>query len=345
MKYSLLSRFQGCFEGMILADQLSFWISRRIQTATPSATQADWRECADRFHSLSPKLHHWHPSILSLADLAEWQASPGVDLAIQVAEALIQENDWPLQFTPLDTSRLLASGANNGMLAIATLPIAFFFHDDVLLQQQHLRQTVRSWGGTTSTQDWVAMFGYAIAQAMQERLNPCQFITHLLSYWSGIAPDTGQRSPQVLAGLELLNNLIEQGVAYITMTLKLEQFLPQEESTIALALYCFLYTPDDWHLSVLHAARFLPAHPVLCALTGCLSGAYNSYSSLPLTWKAASLQPASANQSSPSVRISCTDLATRLVASWSGIFGASRRPLSANMLPVASPRISSARWP
>lgn len=344
MKYSLLSRFQGCFEGMVLADQLSFWISRRTQTATLSATQTDWREGTDRFHLLSPKLHHWHPGILSSADVTAWQASPGVDLAIQVAEALIQENDWPLQATPLDTTRLLASGANNGMLAIATLPIAFFFHDDILLQQQHLRQTVQSWGGTISTQDWVAMFGYAIAQAIKERLAPCQFIAQLLSYWRGTELGLGQRSPQVLAGLELLSNLIEQGVAYRTTILRLEQSLLQEESAIALALYCFLYTPDNWHLSVLHAARLLPAHPVLCALTGCLSGAYNSYSSLPLTWQAASLKPCSAHSPSSSPRVSCTDLATRLVASWAGVFDASPRLFSANMLPVASPRISSAHW-
>lgn len=329
---------------MVLADQLSFWLSRHTQATTPSSIQADWRERADRFHSLSPKLHHWHPGILSSADLAEWQASPWIDLAIQAAEALIQENDWPPQSTPLDTTRLLASGANDGMLAIATLPIAFFFHDDVLLQQQHLRQTVESWGGTISIQAWVAIFGYAIAQAMKEKLDPCQFIAHLLSSWSSTEPDLGPRSPQILPGLELLNSLIEQGSAYRTTILKLEQVLPQEESTIALALYCFLYTPDNWHLSVLHAARLLPAHPVLCALTGCLSGVYNSYSSLPLAWKAASLQPLSANQSSPFTCVSCTDVATRLVASWAGIFASSPRPLAANMIPVASPRISAARW-
>lgn len=276
------------------------------------------------------------PTALSL------QASPWVELAIQTAAALIQENDWPLQSTVLDTTRLSASGSTGGKLAIATLPIALFFHDDLLLQQQHLRQTVQVWGGTPPMAEWVAVFGYAIAQAMKEQLQPAQFISHLLAYRNGAAPDLQQGSSQIQPALELLRSLVDQGVAARTAILKLEQLLPQDDKTLALALYCFLCTPDSWQLSVLHAAQLLPAHSGLCALTGCLSGAYNGHSSLPLVWKVASLQPRSSPLASQSAQVTCTELATRLLAAWSGMFDSSHR-LAANTLPVAAPRISYSR--
>lgn len=307
MKYSLLSRFQGCFEGMVAADQVRQWGNQQ----SPPPGQS-------------------------------FQASPWFDLAIQVTEALIQENDWPLQSTALDTTRLLASGTTSGTLAIATLPIALFFHDDLRLQQQHLRQTAQTWSGTPTMADWVTVFGYAIAQAMKEQLEPSQFLSHLLFYWHGTDSDVQHRSPQILPGLELLRSLLDRGADARTTILKLEPLLPQDEKTIAIALYCFLCTPDHWQLSVRHAARLLPAHPVLCALTGCLSGAYNSYSSLPLAWKVAALQSPASSPSPPPAQVRGTELATRLLAAWSGMFNSSQR-LAANALSVAPPRISYSR--
>lgn len=307
MQYSLSSRFQGCFEGMVAADQWNLWSNQQ-------------------------------PAAISV------QVSPWIDLAIQAAEALIQETDWPLQSTALDSSRLSASSFTSGKFAIATLPVALFFHDDLILQQQHLRQTVQTWGGTSSMADWVAVFGYAIAQAMKAQLAPSQFMADLLSYWNGADPDLQHRSPQLLPSLELLHGLVDQGAASRTTIAKLEQLLPQEDQAIALAFYCFLCTPDNWQLAVRHAARLFPAHPVICALTGCLSGAYNSHSSLPLAWKLAALQPLTSFPSSQTTHITCTDLATRLLATWSGIFDASH-PLAAHTLPVTSPRIPYPRLP
>lgn len=327
---------------MVVADLLGRWGSQSTAPLPPRSTDASREERSSQSPPLSLELYPWHPSIFFTAGQTGLQNSPWVALALQVAEGLIQENDWPLQtIGSLDTTRLLASGANTGKLAIATLPIALFFHDDLLLQQQHLRQTVQTWGGTPSMEDWAAVFGYAIAQMLKEQLNPSQLISHLLSDWSGADPDLRQRSPQILPALELLGSLIEQGTASRLTVLRLEELLPQDHKTIALALYCFLCTPDSWQLSVLHAARFLPINPVLGALTGCLSGAYNSHSSLPIAWKTASLQSFSCAQSS-SAPITCAELATRLLAAWSGMFDSSHR-LAANTLPVASPRFSYSR--
>jgi hypothetical protein len=220
--------------------------------------------------------------------------------------------------------------------------VALFFHDDLLLQQQHLRQTVQTWGGTPDMADWVTVFGYAIAQAMKEHLEPSRFIAHLLSDWRRGDPDLQPRSPQIQPSLELLRDLVDQGAASRMAILALDKQLPQEKKTIALALYCFLGTPDSWHLAVRHAAHLFPAHPVVCALTGCLSGGYNSSSGLPLAWKVACLQAAATPSAPPPLPIKGRELATRLLASWSGVFDASRY-LAANTLSVASPQISSSR--
>ncbi len=307
MKYSLLSRFQGCFEGMVAADDWRYGVTQQSRLAARSG-----------------------------------QAFPWMDLAVRVTEALILANNWPPQAMPLDITQLCVSGVNHGPLAIATLPVALFFHDDLLLQQQHLRQTVQTWGGTASMADWVTVFGYAIAQALKEHLEPSQFLAHLLSYWNSADPDLQPRSPQMQPSLEVLHSLVDQGASARTAILALDKQLPQEEKTIALALYCFLSTPDSWHLSVRHAARLFPDHPALCALTGCLAGAYNSSSGLPLAWKVASLQTSATSSSPPPIQIQGRELATRLFATWSGMFDASHR-LASHTLSVASPGIAYSR--
>lgn len=57
---------------------------------------------------------------------------------------------------------------------------------------------------------------------------------------------------------------------------------------LAIALYCFLSTPQDFRLSVLRAAYLAPDTASLtCALVGMLSGAYNRYSMIPTAWMVA----------------------------------------------------------
>jgi hypothetical protein len=306
MKYSLLSRFQGCLEGMAIADQFSQWMYQGGQTMEFPAQQGGLRP------------------------------SPWVEQAIQVSEAFIQSNGgtflWGLDATPK-----LLTGDNGSTLAIATLPIALFFHDDLSLQQQQLRQTVQGWGGTPAGEDWVALWGYAIAQALNQQLVPDQLIARLRAYLKTTEPNLTQRSPTILSALELLENLLQQGTTSEIATVKIAALLPQEAQAIALALYCFLSTPDWWHLAVTHAARLSPTSPVTCTLTASLSGAYNSHSSLPLGWKVNSPQIVAALPSLKGSPVTWAKLAACLLATWSGMADASPH-LVAHQIPVTSPR-------
>jgi ADP-ribosylglycohydrolase len=187
-----------------------------------------------------------------------------------------------------------------GKMAIALLSIGLFFHEDHLKLWQSLERAIslRYPPGVVKVQnpqiDQRGVFAveFAIAEILQERLDPLTLI------------------PQLLATLEALDNLdsplilqLQQVQTLLTQQAGLEAALklgrsegaissryplggasryPQE---VALAFYCFLSTPDDFRLSLLRAAR--SHRPVVCALTGALSGAYNGLHGMAIEWRLA----------------------------------------------------------
>ncbi len=187
--------------------------------------------------------------------------------------------------------------------AIALVPVFLYFHDDFGKLRQNVQRVLKLWQAEAFEPDVLAV-GFTIAQALLETLNPPHLITQLLMTTSATPPEGIQN----LQRLQQVEALIQQHVGLedaVQWLLTLSD-TTTGDAAIALAMYCFLSTPGDFRLSVLRAARTGYQVPVVTALTGALSGAYNSTIALPIEWRL--------NQSS-----NLQPLAAALFAQWAGV--------------------------
>jgi hypothetical protein len=123
----------------------------------------------------------------------------------------------------------------------------------------------------------------------------------------------------LLTGMEMVQGLLMTKASLQTALDQLTaiQFPSHLDPTIALAFYCFLSTPEDLQLALLRSARLSHQIPHLSALTGILSGTYNTVVALPLEWQLALTDPEYpliGQMAGGEIR----NLATQLLAVWSG---------------------------
>lgn len=235
-------------------------------------------------------------------------------------------------------------------VAIVTLPLVLFFHEDDLKLRQALQSASQLLASPPDSMLGAWVIGVAIAQALQEKLYPPTLIEQILASLPSVAAETAitnslvQQLQQVQslvsqrAGLESArSHLIRQAANSV------DPKTNQQTMPIALALYCWLSTPQDSQLAVVRSQRLVYRSTVVGALTGALTGAYNGCTSLPVNWCFAVEPP---NQSATSdtsqlPQMSWVALAADLLATWSGTFELRDSTSSqARQLPaIAAPRV------
>jgi ADP-ribosylglycohydrolase len=246
--------------------------------------------------------------------------SAWAELAVRSTKVLLHgdQNLFKLE-SGLASEPHLSSGEG----ALATLPITLFFHNDLLALRQQLHQTVQIFQAGSlqagSLQAGSLAIAYAITQALTERLQPSHLIAQTIAYLqqdATIATSEPSGLADLIQQLKRLQRLLQQGISLQSTLIELLQ--PGRSTgnhAIVLAFYCFLSAPADFRLSVLRAARITESTPIVTALTGVLSGAYNSVAGLPLAWSMAESRTTHLG-SSPEIK----QLASQLLAAWSGAF-------------------------
>lgn len=203
--------------------------------------------------------------------------------------------------------RVEENSEGNEATAIA-LPIALFFHEDAAKLRRSLNQLAAS---SKETRDGILAMGYCLLQIAQEKLDPGSIIPQIITY---IQSD-GDRASE----LGQVQTLLETGAS-------LETACSLLSNNISLALYCFLSTPEDFRLSVMRALRIARVQPQLvAALTGAMSGTYNSLAGIPVSWRIAMTRPKTAEKFlNPCWGVTSgaeiVQLATNLFAAWSGVY-------------------------
>lgn len=296
MEYSLLSRFQGCLWGMVLGEQFGLTraalrneiASGRLQ---PLETVSLIQSHNSGMKPVSQPLSQTAGQVLrAILQVGTWNAS--------VAQGL-QRTSWPT--------------LSSATLSIAALPITLLFHDDLNLQRQALWQlfdTVQA----NETSGYAAMvYAYAIAQAIKGQLNPRLLIDQTQAYLRVTVPDSTQALPELLNQLDQIQYLQATEADLLTAMETLQGQSLVTNSSIAIALYCFLQTPHALQLSLRQAAHVNTDSSSICALTAALSGAYNSFAGIPAAW----------STTAPDVRLDQLQQQTaHLLALWSGIYDA-----------------------
>ncbi|MBW4664550.1 MAG: ADP-ribosylglycohydrolase family protein [Chroococcus sp. CMT-3BRIN-NPC107] len=206
---------------------------------------------------------------------------------------------------------------------IATLPLALFYHDNKIKLSANLLSVASIWSSEIIIRESILALGYAIAQALTEKLVPHKLISQIVEFVG--APNT-----DLVDKLIQVQNLLEQKAGLETTIIQLAPNSSSVTASIAFALYCFLSTPEDISLSIKRSRRSPGASS---AIVGALSGAYNGVYSIPSSWRiSVDLQT--------SAQIEMLQLSDSLVAVWSGVYDSKTKPLSTA---VAAPRVIRSR--
>ena len=340
MRYSLLSRFQGTLLAAALGHELAAYNRSRqaiAKSRTDGLEQAAW---------LAASLANWHPGF-ECESASFRQPSLGGRVAISCARALVSPGGWHEQtlaaiggeFALSGAETVVAMGIRSGdvvpetiaaELAIAILPLALFFHEDENRQQQRLLQTVKLWSCSLAVRGGLLAVGYAIAQALQDRLEPRTLLPQTITYLKQSTASQLTALPELIDTLEQAQTLVKQGAGLYTAINQIQVRSPTGNEAIALAFYCFLSTPCDLRLALLRAARCGEAAPVIAALTGALGGAYQGIGGLSLAW-----QLATGSHLWGIADTALHALAAQLFAAWSGVYAPAGRIAAA----IAAPGI------
>lgn len=216
-----------------------------------------------------------------------------------------------------------------GKILLATLPVAIFFHEDPVKLKDSLGQLLQIWDVKPMVRDGSLVIGYAIAQCLTEKLDPFTLIPNTIDFLT-------ESKTSIPENLLKVNNLLYQGTGLAQAQ---TEFSQQDKLTknIALAFYCFLSSLEDFRLTVLRAKSNFPGENCwCCAVTGALSGAYNSTVGMDNYWQivlSTSNQPIWGMSSSSLI----LELADELVAVWSGVYN-----INSNIEELTSPSIFAA---
>jgi ADP-ribosylglycohydrolase len=317
MQYSLVSRFRGALLGSFVGEILgSVGCQARVlgkATLTP------------------PKPGNTLPS----EAFSDWSkiATCGTESLIRCGRLDVE--DWVRQSAITQPSlSLLKTAASSSEAAVATLPMALFFHEDEVNLRQQLLGCATVWLHDSEAYESVLAVGYAIALALTEKLDFATLIPRIITY-------LGTQETPLVQKLEQIQTLLEQGAGLDTTLTQLrrDDQLRADPSTrsytsIALAFYCFLSTPEDFRICITRAARSGYQTQTTAALAGALSGVYNSITGMPVSWRLWTNRT--------SLGVQRLQLADRLLAVWSGVYDVStveRYQLAA----VAAPRVIQPR--
>lgn len=264
MRYSLLSRFQGALLGSAVE---RFSIART--TSNP----------------------------LQLIE----NPSPWSDMQYCAAESLIEcgnlnPADWLERIRRRRQEVLsLQHAVSSSEVALATLPIALYFHEDIDLLQSHLLEAATLWQAPDESTAILLAWGVAIALALGEKLDSRSILSQL--------------STELTETLQHLQHLINQGVGLV----QIPRQLNTPATPLLLALYCFAATPEDFPLCVARALQIGDSAQTTAALVGALAGGYSSLNGIPLPWRNVPHSESLKRQ------------AAQLFASWSGAYRPRRK--------------------
>ena len=269
----------------------------------------------------------------SLASGRDIQSQSGTDLdsvAVHGAQSLIQLglldiDDWRNRQQP-ESLHVSANDNISSKVILSTLPVALFFHENTIKLRQNLLRVLQIWEDDPVVRDGTLAVGYAIAQSLTEKLHPRTLIPETIAF-------IGETPTSIPQQLTKVNALLDQGAGLDRVQAELSREDPHGY-VIAMAFYCFLSTLEDYRLAVLRAThngdvwRKYPwrlQSQGIGAITGALSGSYNSTVGIPVTWRVLHSQ-AGAAKSGLTNFYQMVELADPLVAVCSGVYNLTLYP-------------------
>ena len=238
------------------------------------------------------------------------------------------EEDW------LDNTFTTTKNPHQAMLAM--LPLMLFFHDDRVKLHEIIVSLSHRWELDWETCSSAIGISYIISRSISETFSPSEILPQLLD-------ETTNLHPLLFQQLSTIDRLLAQSSSLAQTSQKLSLTTHPTITPTTLAIYCFLSTPADFSLAIRRAHQTLAVPEFTCALTGILSGVYNSSTGIPLNGLLATHQ-----------RQQYLSLAESLLSLWAGVYQLDPNPPAkllppssqtafVNTLPVATPKVIQRR--
>lgn len=294
MKLPLLYRFRGLYLGVATGEvYLQKQRSTTGQRAKTIPSHGDAPDAPDAPNELN------------------WQ-----QVCQEITQRLI-ESPWALPLTEHSPSGDLPE--QNQSLLAAVLPMALFFHDDLVILDRQIQQLLQPTADLELEAGGLVL-GRAIALICQEQVIPATLM------------------PQLLAQIDIPHSAIKTGLEQVHRLLRgkatlmeaLHTFAPSPvpfdqirqplslSAQICLAFYCWMSTAAAFNLSLQRSGQY-PLSDLSTRLTAALSGADNGFAGIPGHWHSAWIAGADV----PGQHWQMPDA---LWATWSGCIGANLDP-------------------
>ncbi|MBD2253961.1 ADP-ribosylglycohydrolase family protein [Nostoc parmelioides] len=234
---------------------------------------------------------------------------PGAESLIKLGKLDVDE--WLVHYQ----KEFIASTATLDIktnLIFATIPVALFFHENPVKLHQNLVRVSNVWDNASVVRDSTLAIGYAIAQSLTEKLHIRTIIPQIISFIG----ETETLLPQKLL---IIHKLLAEHAGLERLKAELSREEKLSHAT-AVAFYCFLSTLEDFRFSVLRSLQIESMHSqTITAITGVLSGGYNSTVGIPANWQT-SLLPTNSAANEATNLWQMLELADALAAVWSGVY-------------------------
>lgn len=179
---------------------------------------------------------------------------------------------------------------------VSAIALALLWQD----QPVRLRQVIETQIAQPVVQVEMLAIAGALIQSLQHRLNPAQFLPQLIAELSQFPG-----APLPLDSLIQVQSLVQARGSLSTARAQLGALSPDYSQEVALALFCWLTTPEQFVLTVLRAAQ-LRISPLVSLLAGALAGSQTAVTHI-CHWQLAT----------PLVQ-DCQQRAAQILAIWSG---------------------------
>ncbi len=163
-------------------------------------------------------------------------------------------------------------------MALAVFPIILYYHDNLHQLEFLLHQSAQYWQIPLSNIDGILWWSTAISLVLREKLTPEDL-------WQQLTVTSQIFTTSLSEDLGSLQILFDRGLSITEVTEELSLVTNPDNLPFLLSLYCFYQTPENFTLAMRQAMSVKNRDPDLLALTGFLSGAYNSRAGLPVNWE------------------------------------------------------------
>lgn len=164
------------------------------------------------------------------------------------------------------------AAGNGGAMRIA--PVGLFCHDDLTALKEAVQKAVIITHNNPEAVAGALAVAYLVARSVRDELDPNSAIKDASNF---IGPC------KVRENLQRAGELLDSG-ATPEKALEILGTSGYVVETVASAVFCFLYSPDDFYKTVVNAVEGGVDSDTTAAVAGAVSGSYNGIKGLPEDW-------------------------------------------------------------